>query len=324
MEKRKLWTGIGAAFGMLVLILDGKTALEGARQGIELCLRTVIPSLFPFFLLSILLTSSFMGSSLPILRPLGRLCRVPIGAESLLVSGLLGGYPVGAQAIAEAYRAGQLQKTDAERLLAFCNNAGPAFLFGMVSSMFPRKWIAWALWGTHIAGAVLAALLIPGDGAKSVTLSESRSVTLSASLNSALKVMAAVCGWVILFRVILAFLSRWFLWLLPAAAQVAVTGVLELSNGCCELLAVTDVRMRFCICAGMLSFGGLCVTMQTVSVTGELSLRHYFLGKGIQTTFSLALAAALVYGAWLPVGVLFLLSLLFRQKKSSNPAVVGV
>ena len=41
------------SLGMLALILDGRTAIEGARQGIGLCLRTVIPSLFPFFVLSI-------------------------------------------------------------------------------------------------------------------------------------------------------------------------------------------------------------------------------------------------------------------------------
>ena len=68
---------------MLALILDGRTAIDGARQGIELCLRTVIPSLFPFFVLSILLTSSLLGSSLIVLRPLGRLFGMPEGAEPL-------------------------------------------------------------------------------------------------------------------------------------------------------------------------------------------------------------------------------------------------
>lgn len=324
MQKRKLWTGAAAFLGMFVLILDGETALDGARQGIELCLRTVIPSLFPFFLLSIMLTSSFMGSSIPVLRPLGRLCAMPGGTESLLVSGFLGGYPVGAQSISAAYHAGQLEKNDALRLLAFCSNAGPAFLFGIVSPMFPRKWMAWALWGIHIAGAVMAALLIPGSSKKTVKLSYASPLSLSGALYASLKVIATVCGWVVLFRVLIAFFSRWFLWHLPVAAQVAVTGLLELSNGCSELLAVTDVRLRFCICAGMLSFGGLCVTMQTVSVTGGLSLRYYFLGKGIQTVFSIALSAAIVYRVWLPVGFLFLLSLLFRQKKSSIPATVGV
>ena len=81
---------------MLALILDGRTAIDGARQGIELCLRTVIPSLFPFFVLSILLTSSLLGSSLAVLRPLGRLFGMPDGAESLLIPAFLGGYPVAA------------------------------------------------------------------------------------------------------------------------------------------------------------------------------------------------------------------------------------
>ena len=296
---------------MLALILDGRTAIDGARQGIELCLRTVIPSLFPFFVLSILLTSSLLGSSLTVLRPLGRLFGMPDGAESLLIPAFLGGYPVGAQNVAAAFRSGQLTKPEAERLLSFCSNAGPAFLFGMAAAMFPRRWMAWALWGIHIVGALFAALLIPGEPAS--------------ALNTAITVMATVCGWVVLFRVLLAFLKRWIFWILPAAVQVAVTGILELSNGCCELLAVTDVSARFCICSGILAFGGLCVTMQTVSVTAGLSLKPYFWGKLLQTLFSLALAALIAYGIWLPFGVLSVGALVIKlQKRGSFSGVFGV
>ena len=46
---------------MLALILDSKTALLGAQSGLDLCVRTVIPSLFPFFVISILLTAPFGG-----------------------------------------------------------------------------------------------------------------------------------------------------------------------------------------------------------------------------------------------------------------------
>lgn len=106
MKRRNFWTGICVSLGMLALILDGRTAIEGARQGIGLCLRTVIPSLFPFFVLSILLTSSLLGSSLIVLRPLGRLFGMPEGAESLLIPAFLGGYPVGAQNVAAAFRSG--------------------------------------------------------------------------------------------------------------------------------------------------------------------------------------------------------------------------
>ena len=325
MKRKQLWTGICVCFGMLALILDGKTAIEGARQGIELCLRTVIPSLFPFFVLSILLTSSLLGSALPVLRPLGRLFGIPEGAESLLIPAFLGGYPVGAQSAAAAFYSGRLSKTEAERLLCFCSNAGPAFLFGMVSSMFPRRWMAWALWGIHISGALFASLLIPGRDITPVKLTNANPHSPASALNAALGVMASVCGWVVLFRVLLAFLKRWFFWILPTAAQVAVTGLLELSNGCCELLAIADVPARFCICSGILAFGGLCVTMQTVSVTRGLSLRPYFLGKLLQTLFSVALAALMAYGVWLPFGVLSILALVLKvQKRGSFSKVFGV
>lgn len=224
------------SFGMLALILDGRTAIDGARQGIELCLRTVIPSLFPFFVLSILLTSSLLGSSLAVLRPLGRLFGMPDGAESLLIPAFLGGYPVGAQNCRRRIPQRAADKTGGGTALSFCSNAGPAFLFGMAAAMFPRRWMAWALWGIHIVGALFAALLIPGKPAAPVRLTKTSPHSSVSALNTAITVMATVCGWVVLFRVLLAFLKRWIFWILPAAVQVAVTGILELSNGCCELL----------------------------------------------------------------------------------------
>ena len=327
MKRKPLWTGIGACAGMLILILDGKSALDGARTGIDLCLKTVIPSLFPFFVLSILLTGSLAGSFLPVLRPLGKLCGIPEGTESILLCGFLGGYPVGAQSVTSAYRSGQLSKTEAERMLAFCNNAGPAFLFGMAASVFNRQWMAWVLWGIHIASALTAAQFFPGNYAQRVTLSSKNQTSVTSALNMAIRVMASVCGWVILFRVMITFLTRWVLWVFPKAVQVGIIGFLELSNGCCELIALPDGTMRFLLCSGMLAFGGLCVTMQTLSVTGGLSLRHYFSGKLLQTLFSLLLTAAVVCGAGLPCcAALLLFTLILRktQKKSSIRQVVGV
>ncbi len=326
MRKKQLGTGIAAGIGMLILILDGKTALEGARAGVELCIRTVIPSLFPFFLLSILVTGVFMGGRLPGLAVLGRLFRIPIGAESLLIPAFLGGYPVGAQCIAQAVRSGQLDKDAGEQMLAWCSNAGPAFLFGMVSSLFPRAWMVWVMWGILILSALLVAWHFPRPHA-TAKLSPGKLPTLSSAMTSATRVMASVCGWVVLFRVLIAFLSRWVLWLLPTEGQAALSGLLELSNGCSALYAIQDIRLRFLLCAGMLSFGGVCVTMQTMSVASGLSMKYYFLGKILQTVFCLAISAAATYGMWAAIP-LIPAAFLFRSGKKENsssiPAVSGV
>ena len=122
----------GSAAGMLILILDSKTALSGASGGIDLCIRTLIPSLFPFFVLSVLLTGALSGQAGKYLRSIGTICKVPEGAESLIAVSILGGYPAGAQNVSVLFRRGQINASQAARLLAFCNNAGPAFIFSAV------------------------------------------------------------------------------------------------------------------------------------------------------------------------------------------------
>ena len=42
--KRRMFTGGLAAFGILLLILDAKTALSGAAEGVSVCLRVILPS----------------------------------------------------------------------------------------------------------------------------------------------------------------------------------------------------------------------------------------------------------------------------------------
>ncbi len=315
MQAKRYALGFGAGIGFLLLILDGRTALSGAAAGIELCMKSVIPALFPFFVLSDVLVSSLWGSRSPLLRTLGRLFAVPEGAESILLSAFLGGYPVGAKEVSRAYDGGLLKKEDALRLLSFCNQPGPAFLFGMVGPCLPERWMAWVLWEIILASALFVSLLTrPGTARAELPAREIP--TPAAAMGNALRCMGSVCGWVIVFRVAAAFLDRWVLWLLPTVWKTAAQGALELSNGCCLLCQMPDVRLRLLLAAGMLSFGGLCVTMQTVSLLGKLPVKTYLWGKALQTGFALALSCAAVYGhVWYCiVPAILAVILLFRKK----------
>ncbi|MCD7755071.1 MAG: hypothetical protein LUJ09_01850 [Firmicutes bacterium] len=338
--KRRIFTGIFAGLGLLLLILDGKTALSGATEAVWMCLRVVIPSMFPFFLLSILLTGAFGGTGARWLTPIGRLLKIPGGSETIFLTGLLGGYPSGAQATAQAWRAGLLEQDEAERMLGFCSNAGPSFLFGVLSSKFPAGWMLWLLWVIHILSAVAVGAILPGAKQKRRTELPAQPVTLAQAMERALRITANVCGWIVIFRVILAFCTRWFLWLMPDWAQAAFSGGLELANGCVLLGTVENVGLRFLLCSGMLSLGGVCVAMQTASVAKGLRLTWYLCGKGLQCVISLLLAAfaqavlfpmalrcrispvlPLVLGAALAFGIGLLQK---REKSSSIPGIIGV
>lgn len=326
MKKQSLLPGILAAVGMLVLILDSERALSAAAEGLDLCIRTVIPSLFPFFLLSGILVREWTGRNLSLLRPVGRLLGMPEGSEALLITGFLGGYPVGAKAVADAWRSGNLTQKDANRLLTFCSNAGPAFLFGIAAPMFTNPAAGWILWGIQILSAIMTGLFFWDIPSPARAMQPAAKTSLSEALNNALSVTAQVCGWVILFRILTNFALRWFLWLFPDWMAIAFTGFLELTNGCLSLSAVDSEQTRFLLCSAMLSWGGLCVGMQTASVAKGLELTDYLIGKTFQTIFSLLLSAAftgLLSPIFLLVPILLLSGRKFKKRGGNpEPAIV--
>lgn len=313
-----------AALGMLVLILDSKNSIAAASQGVDICIRTVIPSLFPFFVLSILLTGS-MGSSFALV-PLEKLFRVR-RCGPILITGLLGGYPVGAQAAAQGYSSGQLSRAQAHSLLMFCSQAGPSFLFGMASHQFPEGKYAWLLWLVQISSALCTARMIPAPEGAKTAMDQVSSITLSQAMKKAVFAMASVCGWVVLFRVILDFFRRFIFFLFPKSIIILLSGLLELTNGCLMLSEIPSVALRFLWAALMLNFGGICVMMQTSSVIGGLELKYYVRGKLLQTLISLLISLAFLgfYAALIPVLILLFLSdRRIIRKNSSIPAVFGV
>lgn len=290
---RKSAPAIVAACAMLIMILDTKTALSGASMGLELCIRTIIPSLFPFIFLSGIINDGLLGQRFVLLSPIDRLCRIPRGSESIVLLGLLAGYPVGAKIITQAYHQGQLSETTAKRMLGFCNNAGPAFIFGIFSVIFSNPVIPWILWVIHIASALLVGLILPGHSAEICHIDTKIRNSIHTYLQNSVRTMSIICGWVFLFRIIINFFEKWFLWILPVEIQVILSGLLELSNGCIMLQRISDEGVRFLLASPMLAFGGICIAMQTNSVTDELSCGKYFPGKVLQTLLSLLMSLLL-------------------------------
>ena len=126
----------GIIMMLYALIMLPEVSVSAARDGMQLCLNVIIPSLFPFFVLSTLAVDMGMITSLgrlagKIMVPLFRVNGSCAGAFLL---GILGGYPVGARTAISLYESGSCTKPEAERLLSFCNNSGPAFILGVVGA----------------------------------------------------------------------------------------------------------------------------------------------------------------------------------------------
>lgn len=281
---------------MAALILDSQTALRSARQALELCIQTVIPSLFPFLFLSRVITGNTGSNCGRLGKTVCRLYRIPQGAEMILVTGLLGGYPVGAKSLGIAVASGQLSEKTARRMLIFCNAAGPAFLFGITGLLFQQFRDPWLLWFIHVFSGLCVALLIPSSPGERYQASVVRANTsLPKKLRGSLLTMAEICGWIILTRVLIAILERWFLGYISLPWRIWITGMLELSNGCVSLQELSCPGLRFVLCGVFLGFGGLCVVLQTASAAGKMDTGMYLKGKLLQGGISFLLAYILQF-----------------------------
>lgn len=292
--RKQHFSAIFPFIGMVILILDGNTALTGAADGITLCLRTVIPSLFPFLVLSIMATSYLANTRIKLFSPIARLLRIPQGSEILWLIGMLGGYPTGACLIADAYRSKRLNEENSRRMLAFCSNAGPAFIFGFGAVLFHDKIYCCLLWGIHILTSLLIGILTPGGTAETWKSATSKHRGVTDCVLDAAKTMASVCSWIVLFRVILSFCQRWFLWLLPVWCSALLQAMTELANGTVALSQVQEENLCFILFSIVLGFGGLCVLMQTLAVCSGLNTELYLPGKLTQCILSGLIATMVV------------------------------
>ena len=318
MKKRKTVSVVFGAFALLMMIVDSKTVMNGMSAGMELCIQSLIPAVFPFLVVSTVLTGALGGS-----------------LTSYLAVGFLSGYPVGAKNVTDGWRGGALSKDDAQRMLAFCSNAGPSFLFGMIGPMFEQWYIPWMLWMIHILGALVSAAVASPKKIRGVPAGV---ITLVQALYSSVRTMGIICGWVVLFRVMISFLEKWCFWAIPDGMFVLVSGLLELVNGCVRLGQLELDGLRYLIAGVMLAAGGCCVTMQTVSVCEGLSLQWYFHGKCIQCAVSILLCSLTQFvfleqervflpGAVVAAVILLLFSVVVLGKCkncSSNPELIGV
>lgn len=287
---------------IILLILYPSTATLGAYEGIDICIKAVIPALFPFFVATTYLNNSIIGHSVPLLSHLCKLLNFPNGGESLLLLGLIGGYPVGARLISEACHSQQITKRTSKILLGYCNNAGPAFIFGITASMFSSICIPIILWGLHILSALLTGYLLPRPEFEYMHWDNKEEARITSALKQSLSICAIVCGWIILFKVVLSYLDILLRNFPGNTAKVLLAGFIELSNGCLQLECVPSMSLRFILCSTFLAFGGLCVIFQTASAAESIGLGLYIHGKIMQTAISI-------------IGAIFLSYVLFPNEK---------
>lgn len=291
--------GLMLLFGAALVCFPAEGS-AAAQDALSLCFETVIPSLFPFFVLSSLVVQSslprFLAHTLaPFMVPLFGVGGAGAGA---LLLGLLGGYPVGARTTAELYARGEISREEGEQLLSFCNNSGPGFFLGVCgTAVFSSVRAGAYLYLIHVLSALITGLLLrrelpaPTRGkGQTAPAPVSLAAALPDAVQSSFSAITGVCAFVVFFMVLLRLLLLFpILDALPPMARAALCGVLEMTNG---VTSLPPTRAGFVLCAAIMNWGGLSVHAQTRALLAPsgLSARSCFVGKLVQAAVGLPLA----------------------------------
>ena len=149
--------------GIVGILIYPEVSCDSAEQAIEMCLTVLVPTLFPFLVLSGIFIKCGFAERLG--RLLDRFTKkvfcVGGNCSSAMILGLVSGFPVGAKTVSSLYKNGACSKVEAERTLAFCNNAGPSFILGTVGvGIWQSGKTGWLLWAVQIVSAVFVGIIV--------------------------------------------------------------------------------------------------------------------------------------------------------------------
>ncbi len=292
-----LLLGVFALFFLLLMLKNATLSMEYIRKGLTICARTVVPSVFPFMVLSEILLSCPVGAAdLSFLdAPCRKLLSLPKSGLLAVALGLLCGFPIGARCAADGYEKGQLTKEEAERTIALSSNPSPAFLLGAVGiSMRGNRFFGWTLFGCLSAISLLFAFLFARHSKKEpVAILRSSLCTaqkngwelLANAVNKAAQGMLTVCAYILFFAAITGCFELVALSLgLPKEFIAFAAAFLEISGGTVSALSLQSPLLSAAMTALAAGWSGCCVHCQILSVCegSNLSLKPYLLVKVIQ------------------------------------------
>ena len=124
------------AYLLLILVILSRpdATFRYAYEGLYQWAAKMVPTLFPFMMISSIMVYS--GADLELGSMLSRILKKIYKYSSFglyaIFMGFFCGFPMGAKVVSELYGNDKISKSEANTLLAFCNNIGPAYFVGII------------------------------------------------------------------------------------------------------------------------------------------------------------------------------------------------
>jgi len=217
------------------MLLRPVLAMDAASAACRLFVQSVLPGLFPYMVLSLMLVSR-MPAAMP--------------GWLILLMGWCGGSPTGARLMAQR---GMRDK----RLAVGCATMSPMFLLGTLGGWLNSPGAGVCILLSVVAGGYLTGLIVPARG-QTANQHAATPLAFGEAVEAAARTMLLVCGTMVVFRVLTALAAE----ALPGLALPLATA-LEVTTGTKMLSELPlPLPLRASLMAGATGMGGAALLMQ--------------------------------------------------------------
>ncbi len=306
---------------MILIVSSPERFTSGTISGLKLFFFSVLPGLFPFMLLTKLLTE--LGVFFKISSRLDKFSYKLFGTPGVsiyaLLMSIISGYPIGAKIISELYEKGLISETDAKKMSVFCTTSGPIFVIGTVGTfMFGEFKFGIILYLSHIISSVMLGIILHIFSKKKDFSSQNtvvidfkkKSNIIGESVSQTINSLFVVGAYITIFYLIsevfetlkifdmigsaFAYVSS-ALKFDPKYIKPVVYGILEVTRGAKELSVFAN-NTSLILASGILSFSGLSIIMQSMAFLKSTKIKaHKFIfAKCLHAILSMILCAILL------------------------------
>lgn len=268
-------------FLMLWMLLRPATAMSAVSAACSLFVRSVLPGLFPYMTLSLMLVSCMPSRMSPRL---------------VTILGWCGGSPTGARLLALC--PGLSPRMQLQTAVS-CATMSPMFLIGTVGGWLCSPAAGICVLAAVLLGGWLAGLIAGRFGASSAVPEQAKypsPLSFGEAVTSAASTMLMVCGTMAMLRTLAALVTEVTEAMLPALT-LPLTTLLEVTTGT-ETIAQLPLPLplRTALIAGATGFGGTAVAMQNRAAypAGLLSLPAQLLWQALHGAVSFLAALGLM------------------------------
>lgn len=304
MKKRYLNTLIiiTCIFFLVEIIINRNTVFNTISFSLNIWITSILPSLFPFFVLSDILNSYDVINYIPkfIKNIFKKLFNISDNGLFVFFISMLSGFPSNARNIRLLYTDNKISKEESEHLLFFTHFSNPMFILGTLSILFfNNKSLGLLIIIPHylsnfIIGFILRKHNLPNNNYiinNKKNNPKKFGIIFTKSIKSSIDSLLVILGTLSVFLVMSTLIIDLFN--LNSINSLLIKSILELTSGLKELSnLIKDSKILVIMSSCILSFGGLSVHMQVINelTDTDISYKNFFIGRILQTILSLIIS----------------------------------